>query len=127
LNEEHFGLTYIATGEQTGGRYFQSSTVIPAGDAGPPKHKHESEDEGFYVVSGELCLCVEETEHSLKAGDYVNILSGQTHTWSNKSKHPVELIITFTPSGIEEMFRELDQPDADFASVAKKYGMTIVE
>lgn len=126
-DEEHFGLTYIATGEHTGGRYFQCSTLIPAGDIGPPKHRHENESEGFYVVSGQFCLIVDDIDHDLRAGDYLNVFPGQVHTWTNKSKDKVELIITFSPSGIEDMFRELDKPDADFVSVGEKYGMTIVD
>jgi len=127
LNENHFGLTYIATGEQTDGRYFQCSTSIPVGDSGPPKHTHDFESEGFYVASGTLTLVVEDQEHVLQAGDYLNVLPRQPHTWSNKSDKTVELIITFSPSGIEDMFRELDMPSADIVSVGTKYGMTIVD
>lgn len=127
LNENHFGLTYIATGEQTEGRYFQCSASIPAGDAGPPKHTHDRESEGFYVVSGSLSLIVEDNEHVLQAGDYLNVLSGQAHSWSNKSNETVELIITFSPSGIEDMFRELGKPNADFVSVGAKFGMRFID
>jgi len=125
--ENHFGLTYIATSEQTEGRYFQCSTSIPAGDSGPPKHTHDRESEGFYVVSGTLSLIVENNEHVLQEGDYLNVLSGTAHTWINKSDKAVELIITFSPSGIENMFREFDEPNADFEAVGAKYGMTVVE
>jgi len=126
LNENYFGLTYIATGEQTNGCYFQCSASIPAGDSGPPRHKHKYESEGFYVVSGEFHLTVGEREHLLKSGDYINVLPGELHTWKNKSKDIVELIITFSPSGIENMFRELDQSGVDVVTVGEKYGMTIV-
>jgi len=127
LHESYFGLTYIATGEQTDGRYFQCSTSVPAGDTGPPKHTHSSESEGFYILAGTLNLITDDTEHVLKAGDYFNVAPGTAHTWSNKTKSPVDLIITFSPSGIEDMFRELDQPGADFELIGKKFGMSIVE
>jgi len=126
LNETHFGLRYIATGEQTDGQYFQCTTSIPAGDPGPPKHRHKNESEGFYVLSGSLCLIVEGREHVLNSGDFFNVAPGTTHTWSNKSAEEAELVITFSPSGIENMFRELDNEKADYELIGAKYGMTIV-
>jgi len=127
LDEEHFGLTYIATGEQTDGHYFQCSASIPPGDPGPPPHRHATESERFYVVSGRLSLVVEDAEHLLEAGDTFSVKPGETHTWSNKSTEVAELIITFSPSGIENMFRELDEPGAEFISVGDKYGMTTAD
>nr|MBX2883063.1 cupin domain-containing protein [Granulosicoccus sp.] len=126
-SEQHFGLTYIATGEDTKGHYFQCSTSIPAGDEGPPMHKHANESEGFYVVAGELVVEIDGRQSILSEGDFVNVLPGQAHKWSNQTKKSTELIITFSPAGIENMFRELDEPDADFVVVGKKFGMSIVE
>ena len=125
--EKRFGLTYIATGRQTNGQYFQCSTSIPSGDKGPPLHKHAHESEGFYVVSGCLKLNVDGVEHVLFAGDYFNVMPGSAHTWTNDSGEVVALIITFSPSGIEDMFRELDAPVADFSTIGEKYGMTILD
>jgi len=124
--ESHFGLNFIATGEQTDGRYFQCSTSIPPGDNGPPEHKHANESEGFYVISGLLNLYVGGEVHVLEPGDYVNVMPGEVHTWSNTTKKSTELVITFAPSGIENMFRELDEPDSNFIAVGKKYGMTVI-
>jgi len=126
-SENYFGLNYIATGEHTDGQYFQCSTSIPAGDAGPPTHMHENESEGFYVISGLLTLVAGGKEHKLSAGDFFIVMPKVTHTWRNESSKTVELLITFSPSGIENMFRELDEPNADFISIGAKYGMTIAE
>ena len=70
---------------------------------------------------------MDDTEYLLEAGDFLNVLPGQKHTWSNKSNGTVELLITFSPSGIEDMFREFDVSGADFIAVGRKYGMKIVE
>ncbi|MGB7392930.1 MAG: hypothetical protein WA913_00915, partial [Pricia sp.] len=59
LQEKFFGLTFIATGKETNGKYFLSKTTIPAGDSGPPVHVHSREDEGFYLKSGELTVIVD--------------------------------------------------------------------
>ena len=125
-SEQHFGLNYIATGGHTNGRYFQCSTSIPPGDAGPPTHRHANESEGFYVVSGSLKLIADGKVYELNAGDFFNVLPDVAHTWRNESSETTELLITFSPSGIEGMFRELDEKDADYVAVGKKYGMTLV-
>ena len=125
--EHHFGLTYIATGRQTNGRYFQCSTSIPSGDKGPPVHTHENESEGFYVVAGSLTLVVAGKEYALTAGEFFNVMPGIAHSWYNDSNSTAELVITFSPSGIEDMFRELDEPGADFVSIGTKYGMSVVD
>ncbi|MEM9596839.1 MAG: cupin domain-containing protein [Acidobacteriota bacterium] len=125
-SESHFGLNFIATGEDTNGRYFQCSTVIPAGDGGPPVHKHAHESEGFYVLSGSITLAVDGREWELKPGDFFNVPPGAAHTWRNGSEHSAELIITFSPSGIEDMFRKLDEPGADFEKIGNRYGMTTI-
>lgn len=124
--ETHFGLTYIATGDDTDGQYFQCSATIPAGDSGPPVHKHANESEGFYVASGTLTIKIDGQTRTLNEGDYVNVRPGQAHTWSNQSQRSTLLIITFSPAGIENMFRELDNQSADFATVGHKFGMTIL-
>jgi len=126
IAEQHFGLTFIATGEQTAGRYFQCTSCIPAGDSGPPLHSHANESEGFYVLSGSLTLTVSGCQHYLQAGDYLNVMPDEPHTWINSSDEVTKLLITFSPSGIENMFRELDKPDADLIAVGKRYGMTII-
>ena len=52
-NKYYFGLKFIATGDDTNGRYFMSETIIPAGDFGPPLHSHLNEDESFYLKKGQ--------------------------------------------------------------------------
>jgi len=122
-SEQHFGLTYIATGHQ----YFQCSTLIPAGDIGPPKHSHANESEGFYVVEGTLDLEIDGDLRVIGEGEFAIALPGQSHTWSNRSKSTTELIVTFSPAGIEQMFRELSEPNADFVTIGQKFGMTILD
>lgn len=120
--EKYFGLTFIATGKETNGKYFLSKTAIPAGDSGPPVHVHSREDEGFYVESGQLTLIVDHREIKLKAGDYLNIEKGEAHTWKNESKSDAQLIVTFSPAGIENMFKELEHNKENIKTVGQKYG-----
>ena len=45
----------LTRGEESGGRVAVIESVMPAGTAGPPLHKHDF-DEAFYVLEGELDL-----------------------------------------------------------------------
>src|SRR5215813_2501843 len=51
------GVTHIykATGGDTAGSFSLWEAVVPPG-AGAPPHRHEREDESFYVLSGELMM-----------------------------------------------------------------------
>ena len=122
--ENYFGLNFIATTEQTNGKYFISETIIPAGDTGPPVHYHSNEDEGFYLKSGTLIFVVENEEIILNQGEFLNIEKGETHTWRNESNMDAELIVTFAPAGIERMFVELDNDMSNIKEIGRKYGTT---
>jgi quercetin dioxygenase-like cupin family protein len=106
--DQFFGLTYISTGKDTSGKYFISQTAVPAGDLGPPVHTHSSEDEGFYIVRGKITFIVNDRKVSLSTGNFINIQKGEKHTWRNDSNSDAEMIIIFSPAGIEKMFIELD-------------------
>lgn len=121
-HKSYFGLVYIATAEQTNGRYFISETVVPAGDPGPPPHIHSKEDESFYVISGELTFVVNGEEVALRAGEFLNIEKGEKHTWKNNSSSPARLLVTFAPAGIEEMFVELENNPSDIKNISSRYG-----
>ena len=122
LNTVYFGLNFIATGDETNGRYFLSQTIVPAGDPGPPLHTHAREDESFFLKSGELIFYINEEKITLKEGEFLNIEQGEKHTWKNESDMDAALIITFAPAGIEKMFVELDEGMARIKEIGKKYG-----
>lgn len=125
VSEHHrdfFGLHFIATSTETGGSYFLAETLVPAGDDGPPPHIHTREDEGFYVLSGELTFVINDKELLRKEGEFINIQKGERHSWYNKSGKEVKMLIVFTPGGIEEMFRELHYDSGNIAEIGRRYG-----
>lgn len=69
-NSVYFGLNFIATGDETNGKYFLSETIIPAGDPGPPLHTHSNEDESFFLKSGELIFYINGEKITLTAGEF---------------------------------------------------------
>src|SRR5437764_1283864 len=44
---------FLATGEDTDGKYALWEATVPPG-GGPPPHVHSREEEGFYVLEGEI-------------------------------------------------------------------------
>jgi quercetin dioxygenase-like cupin family protein len=126
----YFGLTFKATGNETDGKYFFSETTIPAGDNGPPFHFHANEDEGFYIIEGDLTFIVDDKEIKLKSGQFINIQKGVKHTWKNTSAKDTKMNVIFSPAGIEKMFIELDElisiGQSDFnmslTKIGRKYG-----
>jgi len=44
---------FLAVGEDTNGKYALWEAVVPPG-GGPPPHVHSREEEGFYVLEGEI-------------------------------------------------------------------------
>src|SRR5262249_29791108 len=46
---------YKATAEETGGAFSLWEAIVPPGTGAPP-HRHDHEDESFYVLSGELVV-----------------------------------------------------------------------
>ena len=118
----YFGLRFIATGEDTNGKYFLSQTTVPAGDQGPPIHTHSYEDEGFYLVKGKLIFEVNGKEIELKEGEFLNVQKGESHTWRNNTSQDAELIVNFVPAGIENMFIELDSSMDQIGQIGLKYG-----
>lgn len=121
-NKSYFGLRFIATGAETNGKYFLGETIIPAGDPGPPMHSHSREDESFFLKKGKLTFLVKGKEIGLNQGEFLNIEKGEKHTWKNDSDEDAELLVTFAPAGIENMFIELDNDMGRIKEIGLKYG-----
>ena len=121
-NKNYFGLNFIATGNETNGKYCLSQTTVPAGDPGPPIHSHSKEDESFFLIRGQLIFIIDGKEVELDEGNFLNIEKGERHTWRNDANVDAEMIITFAPDGIENMFIELDRDVSKIKEIGMKYG-----
>src|SRR5678816_4844138 len=52
---------FLATGEDTNGQYALWEALVPPG-GGPPPHVHSREEEGFYVLEGEILSLIHISE-----------------------------------------------------------------
>lgn len=109
---------------------FVARHTTPPGFMVPP-HKHEDDDEAFYILEGTLTLLGADGETTATAGDFAFLPRGSVHGFRNDTKSDVEFLVICTP-GVQsaEMFRQLDRvangaplsPETT-AAVTSQYGV----
>lgn len=100
---------YLVTGEETGGKYACWEAIVPPG-GGPPPHRHSREEEGFYILEGEIVFQIDERRVVATAGMFANMPIGVPHSFRNESPQTARMIITVAPAGLEQMFFEIGSP-----------------
>jgi quercetin dioxygenase-like cupin family protein len=100
---------FIATGEDTNERYTLAQFYVPPQAAVPP-HIHRREDEWFYVLDGKVSLQVENQTINGTSGTLVFGPRDHVHSFGNFGTEPATMLAVWTPSGIEELFREIGDP-----------------
>jgi quercetin dioxygenase-like cupin family protein len=108
---------FLATGEDTDGRYALWEAIVPPG-GGPPPHVHSREEEGFYVLEGEVTFRVGEERIVATAGTFANMPVGTPHSFKNEGDRPARMLISVAPAGLERMFFECGVPLAEGATTA---------
>ncbi|MFC7548926.1 quercetin 2,3-dioxygenase [Plantactinospora sp. GCM10030261] len=102
-------VTVKATGAQTAGRLTVVEFVNPPGFA-PPLHRHQREDEMFYVLAGTARFhCAGETLDA-GPGDFVLLPVGVPHTFRVGADEPLRVLQITTPAGFEQFAAEAGVP-----------------
>ena len=104
------GVRILADGNSTGGRCFIFEGPIPEGE-GPPLHRHEREDEMFFILEGRFKFSVDGREFVCEAGGFACAPRGSVHAFRNIGKGLGRLLITCTPAGLEVPFRAVRDPE----------------
>jgi mannose-6-phosphate isomerase-like protein (cupin superfamily) len=121
---------FMIDGADTGGRLsVVEHTVAPHVLAGP-LHHHTREDEYSYVLEGRLGALLGDQEVLAGPGDLVFKPRGQRHTFWNPGDTPTRILELITPSGLEDLFRELGAPGGEFdpatlPALAARYGCQV--
>ncbi|HVL06994.1 MAG TPA: cupin domain-containing protein [Acidimicrobiales bacterium] len=103
-------MTIKAGGGATNGAFTLIEFVAPEGFA-PPLHIHESEDEAFYVLEGEVDVMCGEERWSAVGGSFVFLPRGVAHSFRVNGGRLLALQLT-VPSGFEAFVEELGRrPD----------------
>jgi quercetin dioxygenase-like cupin family protein len=130
---------FLVTGEETDGKYAMFEAIVTPG-GGPPPHVHSREEEGFYVLDGEITFQIDDERIVAHAGTFANMAIGVLHSFKNETDRPARMLISVSPAGLENMFFEIGQavpvgaqtapkPTKDdiekLLSVAPRYGIEI--
>jgi quercetin dioxygenase-like cupin family protein len=131
---------FLATGDDTDGHYAQWEAIVSPG-GGPPPHVHSRENEGFYILEGEITFQIGEERIVATAGTFANVPIGTAHSFKNEGDHTARMLITLAPAGLEAIFFEtgLEVPQGattaepptkeqieKLLALAPRYGVTIL-
>ena len=100
--------TVKATTEQTGGQYNLVEILAAEGYASP-LHVHHSEDEGFYILEGEMTFYVGDQTIKAQPGSFLFGPKDVPHAFSVDSG-PARLLFILSPAGMEGLIREMGEP-----------------
>lgn len=132
--------TIKATGKETGGLYTLIEVTEPEG-AEAPLHVHHREDEGFWILQGELTFQIGEEALTATAGSFVFGPKGVPHTY-RVDAGPAKILFILSPAGFEDLLHATSEParsltvpledpptEAEMerlASVVREYGAEIL-
>jgi quercetin dioxygenase-like cupin family protein len=108
---------FLATGDDTNGKYALWEAIVPPG-GGPPPHVHSREEEGFYILEGEITFTIDSEPLVATAGMFANMPVGVPHSFKNASNRPAKMLISVAPAGLERMFFEFGVPVPQGATTA---------
>jgi mannose-6-phosphate isomerase-like protein (cupin superfamily) len=90
----------------TGNAYSLHENTLPPGSPGPRPHIHHNHEEAFYVLAGELTLRVGTRTITAPVGSFVLVPRGVVHQPSNPGTQPTNVLLIFSPAGMERFFAE---------------------
>jgi quercetin dioxygenase-like cupin family protein len=102
------------SGVETGGKYCLLEVSLASGIS-VPRHTHTREDEGYYILSGELEVIVGEEVFILKAGDTLMAPRDIPHQLRNSGNAENYYLLIFSPPGFEDFLKETAVPAPDNA------------
>jgi mannose-6-phosphate isomerase-like protein (cupin superfamily) len=97
--------TFKAVSEDTACTYTLIEAIVPK-DGGSWPHIHHREDEGFYILEGEIIFYAGGQIFKKGAGSFVNIPRETVHYFKNRGDCTAKILIFYGPAGFERVFFE---------------------
>ncbi len=97
-----------AGGAETNGAFTFLEWTAPEG-FGPPLHRHDREDEAFYLIDGAIEVSCGDRQWTVGPGGFVFLPRGIPHSFI-VSAGPVRGLQITTPAGFERFIGELGTP-----------------
>src|SRR6516162_5863486 len=101
-------ITFLATAEDTQGKFALIEAVARKGNV-PPPHIHQREEETFYVLEGETTFSVGGQTIKATPGTMVCLPRDVAHSFVIDSDQ-LRMLILLTPAGFEGWFKEFGVP-----------------
>lgn len=101
-------MTFLATAEDTQGKFALIESVGRKGHV-PPPHIHHREEETFYVLEGEMTVSVGDRTFKATPGTMVVVPRETVHSFVIESEQ-VRVLTLLTPAGMEGWFKEFSAP-----------------
>jgi mannose-6-phosphate isomerase-like protein (cupin superfamily) len=101
------GIVWKIPGAASGDRFSVIHHPLAPHALAAPLHKHSSEDEFSYVITGTLGALLGDEVVTAGPGTWVFKPRDQWHTFWNAGDTPCEIVEILSPGGFEEFFREL--------------------
>lgn len=95
---------FLASEDQTGGSYSTMEILSPQ-NTGPRPHVHESAEESFYLLGGEVEFEVDGMRYLVQPGDFVHVPRGALHHFRVVSE-TARMLASYAPAGDEQAFLE---------------------
>jgi mannose-6-phosphate isomerase-like protein (cupin superfamily) len=101
------GLTFRRTSADTDGELLEVESIWAGGGQQPPEHYHPHQEEHFEVLEGELRARVGGTEHTVRAGETLDVPARTPHSMWNPGPVRARAVWQTRPALKTEAFFEL--------------------
>lgn len=105
---------------------------VPPGGFVPP-HRHGREEEGYFVLEGELAQTIGDETRTLCAGDFGHVPPRTVHAYANRGAAPVRFLAWTVGGPIDRFFeamservQRMPQDAAAMAEVTAQFGVEMV-
>ena len=79
---------------------------LPTGSFVPP-HSHGKEEEGYFVIAGELMMHLDGQEVHVRAGDFIHVPSGNLHGYRNPFATPCRMLAWTVGGAMDQFFIDM--------------------
>ena len=105
---------------------------VPPGGYVPP-HVHAREEEGYFVLEGDLALTVGDETRRLTSGDFAHVPPGTVHGYANQSRSTARFLAWTVGGPIDQFFeemsrrvRQMPQDAPAMAEITARFGVQMI-
>ncbi|HWJ81419.1 MAG TPA: cupin domain-containing protein [Nocardioides sp.] len=99
-------VSYLATGEGTGGLFGLYKWEFSEAASGPSAHFHRTISESFYILTGEVTVYDGRAWRKAAPGDFLHVPPGGLHGFRNDSGERASMLLHFAPGAPREAYFE---------------------